>query len=82
MKKASVTQEHIYYTFIQEMRKYRDCKKDIERMSKNVTKTVNYRDQEGEREVERSGEASRCAVFNIALTSIPFKCSALLFFYG
>lgn len=50
-------------------------------MSKTVTETVTYRDQEGEREVERSGEASRCAVFNIALTSVPFKCIALLFFF-
>jgi len=41
------------------MRKHRDCKKNIERMDKNVTKTVNYRGQKGETEVERPGEASR-----------------------
>lgn len=63
------------------MWKYRDCKKNIERMNKSVTKTVNYRDQEGEREVERSGEAPRWTLFNIALTSVPFKCIALLFFF-
>lgn len=63
------------------MRKHRDCKKNIERMNKNVTKTVNYRDQEGEREVETSVVASRYTVFNTALTSVPFKCTALPFFF-
>lgn len=63
------------------MRKRRDCKKNIERMNKNVTKTVNYRDQEGEREVETSVVASRYTVFNTALTSVPFKCTALPFFF-
>lgn len=64
------------------MRKCRDCKKNIERMNKNVTKTVNYRDQEEEREVETSGVASRYTVFNTALTSVPFKCTALPFFFS
>ena len=62
------------------MEKYRDCKKNnIGRMNKKLTKMVNYRDQGGGSEGERSGEASTCTFLNIVLTIIPFKCIALIF---